>query len=82
MAITMSSSARYVTQSSIYDCPMLGPLTSKRIAKYQKRGYYGGGIVIRDMKAKAKKLKTSQPKELVLSKKQLIKNELAKLLDL
>lgn len=34
----MSSSARYVTQSHIWDNNILGPLTDKRIAKYQKLG--------------------------------------------
>jgi len=41
MPISMSSNARYVTQQSIYDCPLLGPLTNRRIAKYQKAGRYG-----------------------------------------
>lgn len=81
MSLSMSLSARYVTQSSIYDCPRLGPLTNKRIAKYQKQGYYGGGIIIRDMKAKAKVV-AKQPKVVVESKKSKLRNELAKLLDL
>jgi len=82
MPISMSQSARYVTQSSIYSSPMLGRLTDRRIAKYQKQGYFSGGIVIREMKQKAKKLTLTQPKQVVISKKQQIKSELAKLLDL
>jgi hypothetical protein len=38
----MSTKAHYVTQSSIYDCPMLGPLTDRRIEKYRARGHYDG----------------------------------------
>ena len=38
--ISMSQSARYVTQSSIYDCPILGRLTDRKIKKYQKLGFY------------------------------------------
>jgi hypothetical protein len=40
MSISMNESARYVTQQSIYDCPLLGPLTDSRISKYQKQGHY------------------------------------------
>lgn len=39
--ISMQRSARYVTQSAVYDSPRLGPLTDRRIAFYIKRGYYG-----------------------------------------
>ena len=37
----MSLKARYVTQTSVYDNPRLGPLTDRRIKHYQKLGYYG-----------------------------------------
>lgn len=40
--ISMSPSARYVTQSGVYDCPRLGPLTDRKISKYQKLGWYSG----------------------------------------
>lgn len=39
--VSMQRSARYVTQSSVYDSPRLGPLTDRRIAFYIKKGYYG-----------------------------------------
>lgn len=38
----MSTSAHYVTQSSIYDSPVLGPLTNRRINEYKKQGRYAG----------------------------------------
>ena len=37
----MDTGAHYVTQSGFYDCPKLGRLTNRRIAKYQKQGVYG-----------------------------------------
>lgn len=40
MGISMSLSAHYVTQSSVYSSPMLGPLTDRRIKKYQAQGFY------------------------------------------
>lgn len=39
--VSMQRFARYVTQSSVYDSPRLGPLTDRRIAFYTKQGYYG-----------------------------------------
>lgn len=39
--ISMRQDARYVTQSGLYDCPLLGKLTNRRISKYQKAGRYG-----------------------------------------
>ena len=44
MPISMSRSARYVTQASIYNCPMLGPLTDRKIQKYQKEGRLPGKV--------------------------------------
>lgn len=41
MPISMNPAARYVGQASIYQSPMLGPLTDKAIAKYEEAGYYG-----------------------------------------
>ena len=57
----MKRSARYVTQSTVYDSPRLGPLTDRRIAYYEKKGYYG---------AQAKK--RAEEKERVRRKKILI----------
>lgn len=45
MPISLHPSARYVTQSSIYDCPKLGRLTNRAIEKYKKLGYYSNGFV-------------------------------------
>lgn len=57
----MSHSARYVTQSSIWDAQVTGPLTSRRIAKYQAAGWYDG--IKRDArKAKAERNKTGKSK--------------------
>lgn len=50
----MSLSARYVTQTSVYGTGYCGPLTDKKIAKYQKQGYYGGSTVRQDSKKKAR----------------------------
>ena len=38
----MSRSARYVTQSGLYDCPVLGPLTNRKINAYQNAGRLPG----------------------------------------
>lgn len=45
MPISLHPSARYVTQSSIYDCPKLGRLTNRAIEKYKKLGYYSNGFI-------------------------------------
>ena len=42
MPISMNQSARYVTQQKLWDVPLLGPLTDRKIAKYQKMGKYDG----------------------------------------
>lgn len=47
MPISMSNSARYVTQSSIWSNPTLGNLTDRKIAKYQKSGRIGTTDFIR-----------------------------------
>lgn len=55
----MSRSARYVTQSAVYDSPRLGPLTDRRITQYQKQGYYGEAAKRRALekeKVKTKKI--------------------------
>lgn len=41
MNITLNPKAKYVTQSGIYDCPMLDVLTDRRIAHYEEQGFYG-----------------------------------------
>lgn len=40
MPISMSLKAHYVTQSSLYGTQILGPLTNRKISKYQKLGRY------------------------------------------
>lgn len=57
MPISMSLAAHYVTQSSIYSCPMLGALTDRKIAKYQKQGFYTGVKVAERKEQRAKKQK-------------------------
>lgn len=52
--ISMDIKARYVTQSSVYGTGYCGPLTDKKIAKYQKQGYYGGSTVRQDAKKKTR----------------------------
>lgn len=42
--ISMSRSARYVTQSSLFDNIRLGRLTNAKIAKYQRAGKYSNGF--------------------------------------
>lgn len=57
--VSMQRSARYVTQSTIYDSPRLGLLTDRRIAYYTKQGYYGLAAKKREEekeKAKRKKI--------------------------
>lgn len=76
MPISMSPTARYVTQSSIYTSPFTGPLTDRKIAKYQKADYFSGGIVIRDMKTRARQSNIGKTKE----QKQSKKDRLAKIL--
>ncbi len=54
----MRLSARYVTQTSIYESPFLGPLTDRKIVKYIKLGYYGEQAKLRqEAKEKQKKHK-------------------------
>jgi hypothetical protein len=38
MPISMNPRVHYVTQSGLWDCPFLGPLTDKAIARYQRKG--------------------------------------------
>lgn len=55
MPISMSSRANYVTQSSIWSNQFLGPLTNRKIAKYQKEGRIGSTPFVREaMKLKRK----------------------------
>lgn len=42
--ISMHPSARYVTQSGIFDNMRLGRLTDSKIEKYRKLGYYSNGF--------------------------------------
>lgn len=62
MPISMSSEARYVTQSGLFSSPMLGPLTSKRIEQYRKLGYYSEGIVLRTLAEKKRKPSSAKRK--------------------
>jgi len=56
--ISMSLSAHYVTQSSLFTSPMKGRLTDRRIRHYEKLGYYGQQAKLRaEVKEKAKKRK-------------------------
>lgn len=48
--MNMSQSARFVTQSSMWDVPFTGPLTDAKIVKYMREGRYG-----EDMKVLAHK---------------------------
>ena len=50
----MDVNARYKTQSSVYDCPMLGKLTDKRIKHYQRKGHYEQSIPALRNKPKSK----------------------------
>lgn len=54
MPISMSLSARYVTQSNVYGTGFCGPLTDKKINKYRREGYYGGSTVRQDAKKKTR----------------------------
>lgn len=68
MPISLDPSANYVTQSGIWSSPRLGLLTDRRIAKYQKLGYYSDGFKQqRKEKAarKSKVAKTNALKELL-----------------
>lgn len=53
---------------------LLGPLTDKKIKQYQKQGYYGNGLIIRDEKrekiVKARRDKSAEAKWSALSEKQ------------
>ena len=51
----MSPSANYVTQSSIYDCPMLGRLTNRAINKYKKAGFYASNTTTERAEQRKKK---------------------------
>ena len=67
MPISMKESARYVTQQSIYDCPLLGPLTNRRIAKYQKQGHYDPQAIMDRQKQREKKKVKRGNKRAILS---------------
>jgi len=51
----MQLSARYVDQHAIYDCPILGRLTDRRIAFYKKRGHYGQQAMLERKTKRAKR---------------------------
>lgn len=44
MPISMSREARYVTQTSVWGTQFGKDLTDRRIAHYQKLGYYSNGV--------------------------------------
>jgi hypothetical protein len=46
MPISMSPSAHYVTQQNVWGRYILGPLTSRRISRYQRLGYYGPSAIV------------------------------------
>lgn len=54
MPISMSPSAHYKTQSSLWDNHLLGPLSNRRITHYAKLGRYGAGYKEQQRIAKAK----------------------------
>jgi UDP-N-acetyl-D-mannosaminuronic acid transferase (WecB/TagA/CpsF family) len=61
MPISMSLSAHYVTQTSVFGTAYCGPLTDRKIRRYQKLGLLGGqSTVLRKAvrKRKAAKLQT------------------------
>lgn len=60
--VSMSPTARYVTQSSIFSTQLGKPLTDRRIAQLQRQGYYSGGIIRRTERAKQKKKRVNQDK--------------------
>lgn len=55
--ISMSRSARYVTQSSLFDNIRLGRLTDAKIKKYQAKGYYSTGFKEERLERQARKPK-------------------------
>lgn len=64
MPISMSHDAHYVTQQSVWSICYTGPLTSRRINHYKKRGYYAPSGFLFQSKEKtrkklSKKVKTS-----------------------
>ena len=50
--VSMDRSAHYVTQQSVSDDFFTGKLTNRRIAYYQKMGYYGNPAVALQHKEK------------------------------
>lgn len=60
--LSMKRSARYVTQSSVYDSPLLGVLTDRRIAHYEKLGYYGEAAKRRALEREKKGERTKKRK--------------------
>jgi hypothetical protein len=75
MSISMHQAAHYVTQSSIYDCPKLGRLTDRAIAKYKKLGFYSTGFI--EERHERQKRKANKGK----SRQQLTKETLKQLLE-
>lgn len=64
-SISMRRGANYVTQSSIFSNCTTGPLTDRKISKYQKLGKYG---------PEGNKLQTKKPKTSArMSREKLIK---------
>jgi hypothetical protein len=45
MNLSMDPGVHYVTQSALFTSPLKGPLTDRRIAYYQRRGWYSGGHI-------------------------------------
>ena len=75
MSISMQASAHYVTQSSIYDCPKLGRLTDRAIARYRKLGFYSTGFIEERKERQTKKQNKGK------SRQQLAKETLNQLLE-
>lgn len=53
MPISLSAKANYVTQQGVWGTQFGKTLTNRRIAHYQKLGYYSNGLVRAEVKEKA-----------------------------
>ncbi len=57
MPISMSTHAHYVTQSSVYSCHILGPLTDRRITQLYKEKH---PVAVKAKKKRSKQLTADQ----------------------
>ena len=58
--ISMSTSAHYVTQSSMWGTHVLGRLTSRKINEYRRQGYYGGTTIRQDAAAAKRRTRAAR----------------------